>query len=194
MKPHSSQAMKPTALTTSPFKNLATVFPIILRRVSPMPIGRNPGFLFNGIRRQASKDSNESSSWDSEHSVLVSFAIEEHRSDGSVPKQFDVKIRRHPSPSKLKGPAPPLVFSADCRIISESISSNRTGCNRTGVSVKRTSLGVACNGVFLLTSCRQAGESRFACCRITVWLLRWCYLLTSFRWIVSKFLWLTLFS
>ena len=34
---------------------IKTALAIILLAVSPMPIGRMPGFLFNAIRRQASK-------------------------------------------------------------------------------------------------------------------------------------------
>ena len=50
------------------------------------------------------------------------------------PKALDVRIRRHPSPSRPEGPAPPLLLKTDCCINSEFISSNLTGYTWTVVS------------------------------------------------------------
>ena len=129
---------EPTESITSCLRNLATVLPMILRRVSPIPMGRSPGFLSNGIRRFASKGSRVFSPWTFEHSLFVSLAIDEHKSEDSEPKLVEVRILRHQSPSKPDGPAPSLVFKADSRIIFKLMASKRTSCAFIGVSGKRT--------------------------------------------------------
>jgi len=106
---------EPTELITSYFSILVTVFPIILRRISPTPIGRSPGFLFRGMRRHASNGFRELCC-KSEQSDFVTFASVLHRSDDSTSKLLDVKMSRQPSPSSLDDPALPLVLRADCRI------------------------------------------------------------------------------
>ena len=50
-------AVPPAALVMSSFTRNITTFPAILRRTSPTPIGRNPGFLSGGISLHATKAS-----------------------------------------------------------------------------------------------------------------------------------------
>ena len=129
---------EPIESITSCLRNLATVLPMILRRVSPILMRRSPGFLSKGIRRLASEGSKVFSSWTFEQRLFVRFAIDEHRSDNSKPKLVEVRILHHQSPSKPDGPAPSLVFKADSRIIFKLMTSKRTSCAFIGVSGKRT--------------------------------------------------------
>ena len=118
---------EPTESVMSCLRSLVTVLPTILRNVSPMPIGRKPGFLLSGIRRLARKASSDMLFSMLVHRCFVIFASDAHRSFDSVLKLFEQRIRLQPSPSSPEGPAPPFVLNADCRIISPSISSNLTG-------------------------------------------------------------------
>jgi len=124
----------------------ATVLPMIRLNVSPIPIGRKPGFLLSGISRLERKASSESSVSMVMHRRFVILASDEHRSFDSVLKLFEQRMRRQPSPSSPEGPAPPFVLNADCRIISPSISSNLTGCSLIGESLRRISGSAGSDG------------------------------------------------
>ena len=52
----------PTAICLSAVRTQHIAFPMIRRRISPIPIGRTPGFLFRGISRHETYGSNTSGS------------------------------------------------------------------------------------------------------------------------------------
>ena len=160
---------EPTESVRSCLRNLATVLPMILRRVSPIPMGRSPGFLSNGIRRLASKGSRVFSPWTFEHSLFESLTIDEHRSDDSEPKLVEVRILRHPSPSKPDAPAPPLVFTVDYCIIFELMASKRTSSTFIGVSGKRTlsETSLPCVSVSRVLAFRRSMEGFHSPCFVT---------------------------
>ena len=55
-------------------------FAIILRAVSPIPIGQTPGFLFKAIRREDKKGAINDGFIESVHKRLATRAREVHRS------------------------------------------------------------------------------------------------------------------
>ena len=85
-------------------------FPAILLKTSPTPIGRNPGFLSQGINIQAVNASTDvvvSSS--SMQSLFISWANALRKSLDDVSNSLEVKILRHPSVSRAGGPDSPFV-------------------------------------------------------------------------------------
>ena len=93
----------------------------IRRKTSPIPIGRSPGFLSNGINLHASNASND----DDRSSVVQNFFMTSanvlHRSFELLPHWFDVKIHFQPSASRPEGPDEPLVLSIAFFTLSTSI-------------------------------------------------------------------------
>ena len=104
-----------------------------------MPIGLNPGFLFNGISRQfkiASIVINSSGDSSCLQRIFVISEIAFRKSTPSDPL-FEPKIFLQSSPSKHDGPAAPFVFNAHFLIKSGVMDSYNIGstfkigpCNR----------------------------------------------------------------
>ena len=98
---------------------------IIRRAVSPMPIGRTPGFLSRAISRQARRGEIDFGSTYDVQILLATEAREWHSSLDAALK--DVHSLLHPYASIPDGPADPVVFMAADRITLASIDSKTTG-------------------------------------------------------------------
>ena len=135
-------------------------FPAALLKISLMPIGLKPDFLFRWIKRHAVKASNVCSlslltSICSAHNFLMNFATAFHKLDAQLPNEFETKMRRQPSASRPDVPEPPFVFIAAFITSASSMSSYTTWwtcwidpCNKTS--------GVASllSGCFVCNSCK----------------------------------------
>ena len=98
-----------------------TLLPI-RRNISSVPIGRRPGFLSKGIKRQVKNSSNDGQRLSAVHSFLITSAMVLHKSVELVPNCFVIKILLHPSASSPGGSAPPLVLTAALFTKSASIA------------------------------------------------------------------------
>ena len=93
----------------SPRQVLLIALPMIRLKTSPTLIGRKPGFLSSGISFEAKRAGRESS-WIlflGMHNFLAIPAIDLHKLTLYVPNEDEVRIRFHPSESKLDGPGAP---------------------------------------------------------------------------------------
>ena len=84
--------------------DVITTFHAILRKISPTPMGRKPGFLSSGIKRHVRNTSREV------ECLLVLKVL--HKSVELFPKLVDVNKCFQPSLSIPEGPAPPWVLAA----------------------------------------------------------------------------------
>ena len=112
--------------------------PAIRRNISPMPIGRRPGFLFKGITRHAKDGSNDGERLSAVHSFLMTSAMVLHKSVELVPNCFVIKILLHPSAFSPDGPASPLVLTAVFLLSQQSTASNFIEGTCLGSSVSKT--------------------------------------------------------
>ena len=110
----------------SGFTTNSTALAIIRRTVSPMPIGRTPGFLSRAISRQARRGEIDFGSTYEVQILLATRAKEWHSSLDAPLK--DVHSLLHPCASIPDGPADPVMFMAAERMMLASIDSKMTGC------------------------------------------------------------------
>ena len=103
----------------------STALAIIRRTVSPMPIGRTPGFLFKPISRQARRDEIDFGSIYEVH-ILLANRAKELQSSLEAPLK-DVHSLLHPCASMPDGPSDPVVCKAADRITPASIHSKNDG-------------------------------------------------------------------
>ena len=115
-----------------------TALPMTLLRISPTPIGRRPGNLFNGIRRHARRDSRDELRFPMVHSFLATNAIELQRLVEQSLKELPSNILFHPSESIPEGPDPPVVLIIALLILSAVRFSKITGCICFGLSGNNT--------------------------------------------------------
>ena len=108
----------PTDVMMSSRRVDTITFPTILLSASPAPIGRNPGFLSNGIRRQDRKASRVFARSLSIHSFFIMLAMVVHKSVELSANFLDVRIHFQQFAPIPDGPEPPLVFSAAFRTAS----------------------------------------------------------------------------
>ena len=104
----------------------STALAIIRRAVSPIPIGRTPGFLSRAISRQAKRDEIDFGSTYEVQILLATRAKEWHSS--LDPPLKDVHNLLHPCASMPDGPADPVVCMAAEQMTLVSIDSKMTGC------------------------------------------------------------------
>ena len=115
----------PAAAMTSFFTTHKMTLPITLRKTSPTPIGRTPGFLLRGTNLQDRKASRAIGDTQLVLSLLVILAIDSHRLlDASLKDEHIFRQARESTPD---GPAEPL----QCRTIS-LIKSPLMELNMTG--------------------------------------------------------------
>ena len=126
----------PAEETTSFLSTDTMTFPVILRRISPTPIGRKPGFLSGGMSRYATNASMETADTFAVQIFLIKLANAFLRSTFASPKLFQHRIL-HPSASIPEGPDPPFVLMIAFLIISSSIPANMIGWTSRGTPVKR---------------------------------------------------------
>ena len=117
----------PVHLMTSSFRIETLTLPAFLRKTTPTPIGRIPGFLSNGIKRQDRKAYIVWVSTRSVHNFRTTFANTLRRSLADVSKLLEARILRQPSASITDGLEPPLVLIAAFLIIYSFINWNLTG-------------------------------------------------------------------
>ena len=99
----------------------------ILCKTSPTPMGRSPGFLSDGIKRQERKASIVWVWTRSVDNFWTTFSNVLRRSILDVPKLLEARILRQPLASMPDGPESLLVPIAAFLIISSSIDWNLTG-------------------------------------------------------------------
>ena len=116
------------------------LFPVILRRISPTPIGHNPGFLSRGMSRHAANVSIDVIEISSVQNFLIKFAIAFLRSTFVSPKLHEQRILLHASASIAQGPEPPFVLMAAFLTISSSIPANLIGCTLCEIPVNKMSM------------------------------------------------------
>ena len=114
---------QPEASCMSGFIPDSTAFAKIRRAVSPMPIGRTPGFLSRAISRQARRGDIDIGSTYEVH-ILATRAKEWHSSLDAPLK--DVHSLLHSCASIPDGPADPVIFIAAVRMTLASIDSKIT--------------------------------------------------------------------
>ena len=116
-----------------------TSFPVMLKMalsmmrlaVSPIPMGRTPGFLSEAIRWLAICGAVLAGSTNSVQRRFATKAKEWQSSkDGDLKEVHNLL---HPSASRPEGPAAPWVCSAVGMIKTASRDSNRTGCKSGGL-------------------------------------------------------------
>ena len=110
----------------------------IQRKTSPIPIGRSPGFLFNGINLHASNASNDDDRSSVVQSSFMTSANVLHKMYELLPNWSDVKILFQPSASRPEGPAAPLFLSIAFFTLSASIEWNLIGWISSGISGSNT--------------------------------------------------------
>ena len=98
--------------------------------VSPIPIGRTPGFLSRAIRRHAKKEAMTEGSTRLVQRRLATEASALHKSREADLKEVHNLLQL--SASSPDGPAAPVVFKAADLIMEASIDSNNTGCTSGG--------------------------------------------------------------
>ena len=88
----------PTDFIVSSFVNEDTALPIILLNTSPMPIGRIPGFLSSGIKRQFTMGSMHFGSTCSDAKRLTMLAMESQSASLVLPPDLEHRslFHRHP--------------------------------------------------------------------------------------------------
>ena len=126
--------------TTSFLSTDTVTFPVILRRISPTPIGRKRGFLSRGTSRHATNASMETAGTFSVQIFLIKLAIAFLRSTFVSSKLFERRIFLHPHSSIAGGPDPSFVLMAAFLIISSSIFANLIGWVSYGTPLSKTSL------------------------------------------------------
>ena len=126
--------------TTSFLSSDLMTFPVILRRISPTPIGRRPGFLSGGMSRHAINASMETADTFSVQIFLIKLAIAFLRFTFVSPKLFEYRTLLHQSASIAEGPDPPFVLMAAFFIISSSIPANMIVWTSCGTPVSKTLL------------------------------------------------------
>ena len=124
--------MEPAASCTSCLVTDKIALAIMRLDVSPIPIGRTPGFLFRAIRRLARRGAILFGSTNSVHKRRAVRAMEWQSSNEADLK--DVQSRLQLRASRPDGPAAPLVCRAADLIVVTSIDSKRTGWTSRGLS------------------------------------------------------------
>ena len=109
-----------------------TAFVMIHCAVSPMPIGRTPGFLSKAIRRLARSGAVDDGSTYDVQSRLATDARDSQRSHEAP--LWLVHRRLHSRESRPEGPAAPFTFRAAARMTFPSMDSNITGWGSSGSS------------------------------------------------------------
>ena len=146
--------------------------PAIPRNISPIPIGKRPGFLSKGINRHAKNGSNDGERLSAVHSFLMTSAMALHISVELVWNCFVIKTLLHSSASSPDGPAPPLVLTAALFTNCCSFFQHRLhqilldALVRVHLSVKYLTLLLYSVDVFALNGARffdLMGGSRSAC-------------------------------
>ena len=108
----------------------STALAIIRRAVSPIPIGRIPGFLSRAISQQSKRGEIDFGSTYEVQILLATRAKEWHSS--LDPPLKDVHSLLHPCASLPDGPADPVVCMAAEQMTLVSIDSKMTGCVSLG--------------------------------------------------------------
>ena len=110
---------EPAAFIKSCLLIIITTFPDIFPKISPTPIGLNPGLLLRGISLHATKLSKDAQLMVFDifviHNFLTSSGIALRRSDVTVPKHDETIILLNPSASNPDGSEPPYVLIAAFR-------------------------------------------------------------------------------
>ena len=124
--------MEPTASWMSILVTARVAFVMIRLAVSPIPIGRTPGFLLRAMRRQARKGVMREGSTKLMQRRLVTSARDWQRSLEADLNEVHSLLQQRAS--KQEGPAAPDVRKAIDLIREASMDSNRTGCVSGGGS------------------------------------------------------------
>ena len=113
--------------------------------ISPMPMGRTPGFLSKGIKQPAINPLKYSGVTFSQFNFLASTAYSWHNYEGFVLNWFEQRTLCHNLASLSGGPAAPFIFVVALNIAPESIFSKMTSW--TG------SMGRGPSSIFWLAMC-----------------------------------------
>ena len=125
---------------------------MIRRRISPIPMGRIPGFLLSAISLQATNLEMVLGSTKVVHSRQVILAKAWAKASDSRWKVLLHNKRAHNASVIPLGPVPPLVVEADLRIASMSMLSNSAGSTLGARSrdTMRSRFSGSAGGVFVL--------------------------------------------
>ena len=161
--------MFPALSMTSSEKICIATLLIILLKISPIPIGLHPGFLFSGSSLQPRNASRLvvdflfsvlNTSIFSVHIVRANRAAASLHELAAPPYLFEARIRLQSSPSIPDGPAPPLVRAAAFCILSAVMLSNTEGWICSISPLNKIELSASCpTGCF---SCRSCIVSSFS--------------------------------
>ena len=108
----------------------STALAIIRLAVSPMPMGRTPGFLFRAMRRQASRGEMDFGSTNEVQILLAVEASVLHRSREAPLNEVHILLQ--PCASMPDSPVDPVILRAAERMTLASMDSKITGCASLG--------------------------------------------------------------
>ena len=135
-----AHASSDPAYETTSFLSTDTMnFPVILRRISPTPIGRKPGFFLRWISLSATNSSMERMDISSVQIVLKKFLIFLRSAFVSL-KSFEHRILLYLSASIVERPDTLFVSMAVFPIIFSSIPASTIGWTLCAAPVSKTSL------------------------------------------------------